>query len=129
MKRALLSLLLASIVLTISTLSGMAIFGMHHEMGTKIDSCGFLPCVTETIPLASSEADCLSHCLSTASSSTTAVAPLPHLFALLAVAFVVHIYSTSIAALSPYRPPYFRLREHIGKLLRHRHLSTVILRD
>lgn len=117
MKRALLSLLLASIVLTISTLSGMAIFGMHHEMGT------------ETIPLASSEADCLSHCLSTASSSTTAVAPLPHLFALLAVAFVVHIYSTSIATLSLYRPPYFRLREHIGKLLRHRHLSTVILRD
>ncbi len=129
MKRILLSLLLASIILTVSTLSGMAIFGMQHGMTTDGDSCGSAPCITTATHPASSEADCLNHCLSTASSSTTAVAPSVLALTLLAITFIVHASSPHAPTSSFPHSPFFRLRESIGKLLLHRHLSTVILRD
>ena len=128
MKRAFLSFLLASILLTFSTLAGMAIFGMHGVMThMDSDSCIGVACPTSG-DMGTTGTDCLDHCLSVASSVTTVVTPMPFAFVFLLVA-VALLLAEWLPTISTYAPSIERWREGIGKLLLQQNLSTVILRD
>lgn len=119
MKRVLLSLLLASILLTFSTFVGMSVFGMNDTMmHTDSDSCMSVTCAT----------NCLDHCLSAASSVTTFVTPLPITFVILLVV-VALAFSDRLPTAASFEPSFRKWREGIGKLLLQQRLSTVILRD
>lgn len=128
MKRVFLSFLLASILLTFSTLAGMAVFGMNGVMmHMDSDSCVGVACSTAG-DMGTSGTDCLDHCLSVASSVTTVVTPMPFAFLIL-LAVVALLISEWSPVVSTFSPSLRRWREGIGKLLLQQKLSTVILRD
>lgn len=128
MKGILLSFLLASILLTLSTLAGMTVFGMRGVM-SHMDSDS---CVSTDCPISNNtgetETGCLNHCLSVASSASTAVVPMPFTFVFLitAVALLLAEWIPTIRTIAFSNE---RWREGIGKLLLQQKLSTVILRD
>jgi hypothetical protein len=127
MKRAFLSFLLASVLLSFITLAGMTIFGMQGVMHMDADSCMGVSCSTDG-DTGTSGTDCLNHCLSVASSVTTVVTPMPFAVVFL-LAVVVLLLAEWLSNLSIYAPSVERWREGIGKLLLQQKLSTVILRD
>ncbi|NBS41148.1 hypothetical protein EBS80_00630 [bacterium] len=113
MNRALLSVLIVSLLLAFSTMVGMSIFGMNGGMHADMDTTG---------------TDCLTHCLSVASSTTTVVSPSAVTLGVILVVLALVFSEWPLAV--PASPPFvLRWREGIGKLLLGRNLSTVILLD
>ncbi len=127
MKRVVLASILASVLLTFSSLGGMALFGMRGDMHMAPVVCADQVCAP-TAHVVPTGTECLDHCLTVASVFNTVVAPLPFV-ALLIVFFSFLLFSSSFSFsfLSP--QIIYRFREGIGKLLLRRQLATVVLRN
>ena len=127
MRRLLLSLLLALIVLVASTFGGMTIFGMHPAMAGMDDTLGCAgdDCLTNH-HMDTQGMDCLDHCISVMSPAS--VTPVP--FDLTIVFLTETLIALSLTWLAIYfLPAVERWREGIGKFLLHQHLATIVLRD
>ena len=126
MRRILLPFLAVLLALTTTTFAGMAFFGMEETMVMDHGTCMGAAC--DSMPGATSGADCLNHCLS-AIPQANPTAPLS-LFITLAAAFVAFIVSSALLADSDrFVARSRRWREGIGKLLLQQSLSTVVLRN
>ena len=123
MRRLMSSIVLASLLLMTLSFAGMAFFGMPGTdmgMGQCIGgACGPMPMSH------GSDANCLDHCIRLVSPAATAVA-----IDVIAMFFSFIIFFSQIFLCdASIDDPRRRLREGIGKFLRHKNLSTVILRN
>ena len=127
MRRLFATFLLTAFVLLVTTFAGMADFGMHGSSGMGAETCVGMHCA----PMSTSGANdlgCLNDCLSSVTSLTSAVLPMPPAFGLLLVLLGLFL-SQSVALPASFTRRTCRWRDEIGKLFRHQSLSTVILRN
>jgi hypothetical protein len=109
MLKALLSLLTVSIILVTVSFAGLAYTGM-----SSMDSMDHGSNTTD--------ADCLNHCLSVATSQTNAVTPLlPSLITLVVFVLLLTIFSKLPTV------PY--IHSPFGQLLHQLKLATIVIRD
>lgn len=114
MKHLFLIFLTASLLLFITTASGMLFFGMHEGMGGAS---------TEMPNL-----DCVSHCLATITSFANTATPLSIVFATVILLFIFS-FSEWFTMVDFTSNDFSRFREHIRKFLLHQNLATIMLRN
>ncbi len=123
MRRLISYTVFASLLLMTLSFAGMAFFGMPGTdmgMGQCMgDACSSLPMSH------GSDTNCLDHCVRSVSPAATMVAIESIALFFSFVIFLSQIFLCDASIDDPRR----RLREGIGKFLRHKNLSTVILRN
>lgn len=128
MRRLLATVLLAGFSLLTVTFAGLSLFGMSMHSGMGDDACVGLHCAPMADGAGTHDMACVNHCLSAASALANAVMPLSPAVGLLAALLFV-LFAQIGTSFAPTRSRAYRWREGIGKALRHRQLSTVILRN
>jgi hypothetical protein len=125
MRRLLPAFLIVGLLLFATTYAGMAVFGM--DPGTAIQHSDCMGTDCDALPM--SGTDCVNHCLSTLPIS----GPVSASSSLLIVFAVVLLAALLVAARPHDTGPADLSRQRwdwdIGKLLLHRDLSTIVLRN
>ncbi len=124
-ERIITRILIAAVLFLATTFGGMAFFGMGSGGVHMEETCGSMPC--GPMDHGPAPLDCLNHCLDQAAPST--VVPAPAAVPPLVLLVVLLLLADRSAAVGIFPVRSRRLEEAIGIGLRHRSLSTVILRN